>query len=117
MNKQTIAILKAWGCDMDAALERVVQDEELLEDCLKLFYDDAEFFSLKQHLEDGDTQKAFDSAHTLKGVSANLGLTPLYKAICAMVEPLRAGKTEELMPIYDCMMQIREEYGGKIGLI
>jgi HPt (histidine-containing phosphotransfer) domain-containing protein len=35
---------------------------------------------------------AFDSAHELKGVLANMGLTPLWEDACALVEPLRVGK-------------------------
>ena len=36
---------------------------------------------------------AFEAAHTLKGVTGNMGLTPLYDAVCTIVEPLRTGRT------------------------
>ena len=30
-----------------------------------------------------DLDGAFEAAHTLKGVAGNLGLTPLYRSVCA----------------------------------
>ena len=38
---------------------------------------------------------AFEAAHTLKGVTGNMGLTPLYDAVCTIVEPLRTGEDRE----------------------
>ena len=38
---------------------------------------------------------AFEAAHTLKGVTGNMGLTPLYDAVCTIVEPLRTREDRE----------------------
>ena len=51
---------------------------------------------------------AFEAAHTLKGVAGNLGLKPLYDAVCHIVEPLRRGEERD---DYAVMYQtIQEEF-------
>ena len=40
-------------------------------------------------------------AHTLKGVAGNMGLTPLFDKVCAIVEPLRVCKEEAA---YACLL-------------
>ena len=84
--------LRDWGCAVDEALSRVVDDKELYRDCLIMFADDEGFAALGKHLEGHSLQAAFDTAHTLKGVSGNLGLTPMFDTISDIVEPLRIGK-------------------------
>ena len=48
------------------------------------------------------SKAAFEAAHTLKGVSANLGLTDLYDSVFPLVEELRnasdIGGAAPLMP-------------------
>ena len=55
-----------------------------------------------------DLDGAFEAAHTLKGVAGNLGLTPLYRSVCAVVEPLRI--REERDDYADFYQAIRKEY-------
>lgn len=88
--------LKEWGCGVDVALERFVQDEELYISCLEKFVDDASFNQLKVSLADKNYEEAFNQAHTLKGVAANLGLDPMFVCISEMVEDLRAKKYDDL---------------------
>ena len=45
-----------------------------------------------------DMESAFAAAHTLKGVTANMGLTFLYQAVCMIVELLRAREQCENYP-------------------
>lgn len=47
-------------------------------------------------MEENNVSHAFDYAHALKGVTSNVGLTPLYNCIVEIVEPLRNGKTDNL---------------------
>ena len=100
--------LRKWGCDVDGALERVVGDEELYRDCLQSIAHDEAFFALGDALRAGDVDRAFDHAHTLKGVLANLGLTPLYDIVVRVVEPLRAKRVDGVMEEYDKLLVARE---------
>lgn len=59
-------------------------------------------------IENQEWRAAFEAAHTLKGVTGNMGLDPLYDAVCNIVEPLRLddGQTD-----YAALYQIiRQEY-------
>lgn len=102
-----IGRLAAYGADMDAALERFVGDEELYADCFRLFLEDPSFPALDGAMARRDYAAAFDAAHALKGVSGNLGLTPLFNAVCALVEPLRRGEYGGLAELYQAVLDAR----------
>lgn len=51
--------------------------------------DDSNFEILKKSIKNKNYEEAFSSAHTLKGVLSNFGLTPLYNKVVEIVEPLR----------------------------
>ena len=46
-------------------------------------------------IESGDIEQAQNNAHTLKGVTGNLSLTPLYAAYSDIMTLFRAGQIEE----------------------
>lgn len=95
MNK-TFEELSLWGCKVDEALNRVVNDRKLFIYCLKAFSQDEGFPNLKKQIEKQDYSNAFTTAHTLKGVAGNLSLIPLYKSISIIVEALRNKEYEEI---------------------
>lgn len=95
--------LEKWGCDLEGVRARFLGDDELYENCLSILAEDPAFEGLGKALKEGDVKQAFESAHTLKGVIANMGLTEMYGTIVKIVEPLRNGKLE------DDMTQLYEE--------
>ena len=107
--------LKDWGCDIDGALERFVGDEGLYKTCLYTILDDKSFDGLGETLRANQIKEAFDYAHTLKGVLANMGLTPMYDIVVQIVEPLRVGDSEGLLPFYEELMQAKEKLAGIIA--
>lgn len=103
--------LRSWGCDVDGALERFINDEGLYRMCLGSVMEDKNFEDMLDALHRHDIKMAFEHAHTLKGVLANMGLTPMYDIIVRIVEPLRAGTDENLLEICEELMQAK----GKLG--
>ena len=92
-----IEALEAKGCDMKTTLERFLLDDrnfELLGECL----------------EKKDINEAFNCAHTLKGLVANMGLESLLNIIVKIVEPLRNGIDDGVIDIYRQFMDEKEEY-------
>ncbi len=87
--------LRARGCDVEGALTRFLPAFSALDEALKA----------------KDAETAFRHAHTLKGLTANMGLTPLYDIVVKIVEPLRGGAYhDDLLEIYDAMMRELEAY-------
>lgn len=100
--------LERWGCDVKGALPRFLNDEEFMLECIVQVSQDPAFDELGRSIEAGKTKEAFDAAHTLKGIIANTGLTPLLVIIVAIVELLRRGSTDGLSEQYAQLMQTRQ---------
>ena len=81
--------LRNWGADTDGGIQRVMNDEEFYRMLILKFSDSPEFASLEAALDCGDRGEAFRIAHSLKGASANLSLTPFCRAVSEVVEDLR----------------------------
>ena len=64
--------LKNWGCDVDGALARFIGDRELYRSCLHTAAGDQNFELLPEALRAGEMGRAFECAHTLKGLWCGL---------------------------------------------
>lgn len=107
-----IEMLRELGSNVDDAMDRFLDDDGFYLECLEQVLYDDNFGRLKIALENHQIQEAFDCAHTLKGLVANLGLTSLEERIGQLVEPLREGKDAGLMGKYQEIMGEREKYVG-----
>ena len=110
MGTKIIDALTAWNCDVTGALERFLGDEELYISCLDIFANDENFKNLKSAIDQHTYDVAFDCAHTLKGVSGNLGLSPLYQSIVEIVEPLRHKDYSNLNSQYENINQLYQKF-------
>ena len=84
----------AMGGDLETVRKRLMTDERI-EKFAKIFLQDESMQNLEKALEAGDMAEAFRAAHTLKGVSRDLGFTPLYDAACVMSDALRPNDAGE----------------------
>ncbi len=106
--------LAAYGVDIPVTLERFVGDENLYETCFKMLLNEKGFDELGRNIADKDYEKAFNSAHALKGVVSNMGLSPLHHSIAVMVEALRARDYSNLDDQYAEMQRQLEIVKGMI---
>ncbi len=67
---------------------------------LEIFKRDRSFETLCAKLDEGDTEGAFNAAHTLKGVVLNLNLVGLIDPVCNVVEALRAGNIDAARSLF-----------------
>lgn len=102
--------LRAAGCEVDATMDRLLNDEAFYADCLNQMMNDRGFEALGQALETHSIREAFANAHMLKGVAANLGVTSIYEILSEIVEQLRAGSDEGLQEKYKAVDKQRERY-------
>lgn len=94
MNDQAIQRLKDCGVDVDGTVRRLMNKVDLYERLLRRFPEDQSYDQLKNALKEGRVEDAFHAAHTLKGVSGNLGLNRLMEADSILVEVLRKGVSD-----------------------
>lgn len=86
---------EAYGANYTVTMERFLGNEALYLKTRNMLFPDDNLQKLGDALHAGDHDGALQAAHTLKGVVSNLGLSSLCDAICAIVEPLRAGEERE----------------------
>ena len=93
-----------------AQVEKRLPGIHLIRRFIAKFLDDGSYPELCRAMEQGQTEEAFRAAHTLKGVSANLGFDRLTASSGELTELLR-GRTDgiptEDVPLLD---MVRPDY-------
>lgn len=84
--------LEEMGMDVDNTVKRFMGNEALYLKFLNKFQMDQSVANIQQHITEQNAEETFKSAHTLKGVAANLGLDPIAQYASDITELLR-GKT------------------------
>lgn len=72
-----------------------------------LFLRDSSMEDLRAAMREKDCGKAFQAAHTLKGVCLNLGFSGLYRPVCTITELLREGEFGKAL---EEMEQVEKDY-------
>lgn len=93
-----------------AQVEKRLPGIHLIRKFIAKFLDDGSYPELCRAMEQGQTEESFRAAHTLKGVSANLGFDRLTASSGELTELLR-GRTDgiptEAVPLLD---MVRQDY-------
>lgn len=120
MNENLKHKLEEYGADIDSAIRRFMGNEAMYAKYLGKFLNDKNFTGLKESVAAKDYGEAYKYAHAMKGVTANIGLTPLYDITAGMSDILRKNEetvdeaaicqmTEELEEKYSQFCKIMEE--------
>ena len=94
----TTEFLRNWGANVDEVLVRCLNNESFYLMLVGKALQDPSFDRLKEAVAAGDLEKAFESAHALKGTMANLALTPILKPVQEITELLRARTDTDYTP-------------------
>lgn len=88
--------LKDLGVDIDEGLERVMDDDSLYEMMLGMFIDslNGNPISLEDFGAD-NIDVLIERVHSLKGLTGNLAMTPIFTKYTETLNLLRAGRKEE----------------------
>ena len=89
----------------------------LVERFVVKFLGDDSFSSLCEAMEAGKTEDAFRAAHTLKGISANLGLEQLRSSASQLTELLRGEIGPMPVAAEELMEQVRKDYALTVEAI
>lgn len=102
------------GVDTLHSLERFGGNEALYARFLMKFPSDPNFSQLTEAVDNQDYDAALSYAHTLKGLSANLGMDRLSESCAELVGRLRSGETQELTGL---MAQLLSNYENIIAAL
>jgi len=100
--------LQTVGCNINEGKERMMGNEALYEKLLKKFPSSVFNLEVMPFIEKDDIQTAISNAHTIKGVTGNLSLTPLFTNYTQIVDLLRANKVEEAKELYIATIPIQQ---------
>ncbi len=102
--------LEEWGCDIDGGLERFLDDKELYIRCLTRFSHDPVLLNLKECIREENWKGAYEAAHSLKGSSGTLNITPVYKAARNITTLLVGDYTPDKAQLDGLMDKLSEVY-------
>ena len=97
----TIDSLRAYGADVDDGLERCMNNEPFYLGLVGTVIKDTKIEELDAAIRSGDLDKAFELAHALKGMYANLSLTPVTEPISELTELLRSRTQTDYTDLID----------------
>ena len=101
----TLDQLKAFGADTETGLQRCINNEDFYLTLVKKALSDDSFDKLKEAIDTKDYDTAFEISHALKGVLANLALTPLADPVIETMELLRNRTDMDYTPLMDTVLQ------------
>ena len=96
MDAQLLSGLANCEADVNGALRRFADNEELYVSCLGEFLADQTMSELETAIHNQAWDEAFTAAHALKGLAGNMGFVPLFHASAELVILIRAGRTGEV---------------------
>lgn len=84
------------GAEVEAVLERFLGNEALYMKFIVKFLEDENYAGTIQSIEARNYEAVFQYAHSLKGVTANLGLEPMRAAAARITDLLRNKQPQEI---------------------
>ena len=88
-------IFEAYGADYNSTMALFMGNEAMYVKFLDMLFKDDNLDKLGTALGQQDYEAAYAAAHKLKGVVGNMAQTPLFNAVCAIVESLRKREVPE----------------------
>ena len=85
----TVDTLKGYGANVEEALARCMNKEDFYIMLVNKALADNKLDKLEEQINADDFDSAFETAHALKGMYANLSLDPLTKPVVEITELLR----------------------------
>ena len=108
----TVDELKKLGADTEEGIKRCAGNEVFYLKLVPMALDESKYSDLKKQIGEKDLEAAFETAHALKGVLANLSLTPLCNIINEITELLRARQDTDYVPYLEKLDKVRSEFAA-----
>ena len=106
----TIEKLKQLNVDTEEGLNRCLNREDFYLKLVDRAIHDQSFEKLEEALKEEDLDRAFEIAHSLKGVLGNLSLTPLYGKTVEITELLRSRTKMDYSELIEELMDLSDQF-------
>ena len=100
--------LREKGVNVEEGLGRCLTIEGMYLRLVKKVLTDGGYEKLREAIAAGNLDGAFAAAHSLKGSTGNLSLTPLYDSLVEITELLRGRMQLDYSPYVDAVMKNRD---------
>lgn len=101
--------LREFGADVESGLERCMNNEGFYLKLVEKSLGDNSFDKLVEAIDSNDLEGAFEAAHSLKGVTGNLALTPIYDPVVEITELLRSRTDMDYSELKSRILEKRDE--------
>jgi len=105
----SIETLTAFGANTAEGVARCVGNEAFYLRMVNMAAADGNYERLAAAISTGDLDAAFEAAHALKGVLANLALTPILEPVKEITELLRARTDTDYAPLLETILEKQRE--------
>ena len=105
----TIDDLMAFGANTQDGMQRCLNNADFYLRMVKKVPSDANFQNLCEAMAAGDQAAAFDAVHAIKGIAANLGLTPILTPAAELTEILRARSNADCSALVEAIRKGRND--------
>ena len=105
----TVEKLNQFGADTQDGISRCMGMDSLYLKLVGMTPDEKNFDLLKDAIEANNLDQAFEAAHALKGVMANLSLTPLSEKVIEITELLRKRTETDYGPLLKDILDLRDK--------
>lgn len=99
--------LEDMGAEVKETIKRLMGEEDDYIQYLKFFFRENQLAVLQVAAKEGNTKVIEQEAHTLKGVTLNLGLLPIADPCIEILSLYREGKLEE---VPDLILELENEF-------
>jgi HPt (histidine-containing phosphotransfer) domain-containing protein len=106
----TLDDLAAYGANVEEGLGRCMGMKDFYLGLVERVKTDGGFDKLRAAIDAGDYDAAFEAAHGLKGILANLALTPMLEPVEQVTEMLRPKQPVDCGALVDQIMDARERF-------
>ena len=109
--------LKALGVDVDGGIRRINGNDGLYRKLLGTFVKTIKDKYVQPDFSSEECEQVIERAHTIKGASGNLSITPVFEAYTEILNHLRAGRIdmarqhiEQVIPVQEKIVQCIEQH-------
>ncbi len=97
------------GVNVEEGMKRLNGNQAFYERMLGKLPDNIAKYYVDSDFDSNNYEEITEKAHTIKGMTGNLSIAPLYEAYTEIVNDLRAGKPEEAKALLNKIMPLQKE--------